>query len=91
MNPLAFAPSGEEGAIMKRLLFTGLAGLLALAHPVGVEALARPELSMLVAGLRVPVGAMWLIGPMVLAVAGAVTIGWRRASTDGRSNAHDRR
>jgi hypothetical protein len=76
---------------MKRLLIAGIVGIPALVFPSGIEALSRPELGLLAAGLRMPVGAVWLVGPMVLAVAGAVTVGWRRATIDGRSSSQNDR
>lgn len=75
---------------MKRFMIAGIAGVSALVYPVSVEALSRTEFGSLAAGLRIPVGAIWLIAPMLLAVAGAVTLGWRRAATDGRSDTRDR-
>ncbi len=76
---------------MKRLSVVPVAGLALLAIPAGVAALGRPELRLLVSGMRVPVGTLWLIGPMLLAVAGAVTVGWRRAAVDGRSGGSEDR
>ena len=63
--------------------FTGAVAALALIAPAQAVA-GRAEIDMLPAGFRVPVGALWLIVPMLLAVAGAVTLGWRRAAAGGR-------
>jgi hypothetical protein len=66
--------------------------MLALIAPAGVQAThIDVDMDMLVAGLRVPVGALWLIGPMLLAVAGAITLGWRRAAAGGRTDLRDGR
>lgn len=60
------------------MLAVGLAGA---GH---AHALAAVESGTLVAGMRAPVALLWIVGPMLLAVVGAVTVGWRRGlKTDG--------
>jgi len=74
---------------MKPFWVVGVAGLATILFPAGADALGRPELGLPAAGMRISVGTLWLIGPMLLAVAGAVTVGWRRAAVEGRSGGRD--
>ncbi|MDH3733242.1 MAG: hypothetical protein OEU54_06890 [Gemmatimonadota bacterium] len=68
----------------------GVLAVLAIgAFSSDAMAAARPELGVIAAGLRVPGGALWLVGPMVFGVAGAITLGWRRASSEARSGLND--
>jgi len=76
---------------MKWVLVAGLVGLAALISPAALDALGRPELGLLASGLRMPAGVVWLVGPMLLGIAGAVTVGWRRATTGGNGGGPDRR
>ena len=56
------------------------AGLAGAAH---VHGLATTGPGTMVAGMRAPVALLWIVGPMLLAVAGAVTVGWRRGLRAG--------
>ena len=76
---------------MKWVILAGLVGVPALISPAGLDALGRSELDLWAAGLRMPVGAAWLVGPMLLGILGAVTVGWRRATTGGNATGSDRR
>ena len=69
---------------MKRVAIAGIVGILVGIDPGAAVAAVRPGMAAIAAGLRVPVGTFWLIAPMLVAVAGAVTVGWRRAATETR-------
>ena len=65
----------------RRRIVAAFAVLAVIAPAVGMAA-GREEIDVLAAGFRVPPSALWVIGPMLLAVAGAITLGWRRAGGD---------
>lgn len=76
---------------MYKRLIGGLLAVLAVAiFSTDAAALVQLELGDIAAGLRVPAVALWVVGPMALAVAGAVGLGWRRAATATRTGLLDK-
>lgn len=85
-----FALFGEGKVRERNVVSVAAFAMLAMITPVDVQAM-RVDMDMLAAGFRMPVGALWLIGPMLLAVAGAITLGWRRAAAGGRDHLRNNR
>ncbi len=85
-----FAIFGEGKVRVRNVVFVTAFAMLAMVMPADVQAM-RVDMDMLAAGFRMPGGALWLIGPMLLAVAGAITLGWRRAAAGGRGDLRSNR
>jgi hypothetical protein len=62
------------------LLAAGLAGVAYARSLMGAVTEVDP---LMAASLRGPIGMLWIVGPMLLGVAGAVTVGWRRGLHPG--------
>jgi len=54
------------------------AGLAGVAYAQGLAGVATDAGPLVAAGMRAPMSMLWIVGPMLLGVAGAVTVGWRR-------------
>lgn len=74
---------------MSRRKIVGAIAVLAMLVPAVGLAAGREQIDALAAGFRVPIRALWVIGPMLMAIAAAVTVGWRRAVTGSRTEATD--
>ena len=75
---------------MRRVAMAGMVAILVSIDAGSAAAAVHSGVEVAAAGVDVPMGTLWLIAPMLIAVAGAITVGWRRAATEARGGTEDR-
>ena len=74
---------------MRRAVIAGMVAILVTIDAGSAAAAVHRGVEVAAAGVNVPMGTLWLIAPMLIAVAGAITVGWRRAAAEARGGSEE--